>query len=410
LIDRESLMHLVRSDIDMGALTDILSSDLSVKRLWARLPAAWRGFAGWWRSELLALLPASLFACLRGSAGPVIRLGVESDGVRVEGVLAAGRVAHGETMAWPDYSVSALDRRLSGMGLKRSDGIIGVVLPPGSFFCRSFEIPLRARERVHAIARQELEHRTPFQAESVYFGMVVEPQQDHSETLTIRQTIVRRDVVDTAVRRLDLPLAGISFVAPATGDAASLAGPVSLRPEPDRAVPFTRRLLHMATVVAVILAGADAALFWWRQERTITAIEAQIAVVREQARTVRGLEQEIDRIRLALRTLEEQRVSLSTADLWRETSHLLPDHSWATDWRFRAGSVSIAGFSAATTELVGLFETSPAFTQARLDAPITFDAANARERFSLVVQARADATPGNHATSSNHRVPRVPRS
>jgi len=145
------------------------------------------------------------------------------------------------------------------------------------------------------------------------------------------------------------------------------------------------------TVAAVIIAGLDAALFWWKQERTITAVEAAVVVVREHALAVRGLEQEIVRIQSALRALEKQRDSLSTADVWRETSRLLPDHSWATDWRFRNGVVSIAGFSAAATELVGLFEKSPLFTQANLDAPITFDAANGREHFSLVVRTRADA-------------------
>ena len=69
---------------------------------------------------------------------------------------------------------------------------------------------------------------------------------------------------------------------------------------------------------------------------------------------------------------------------------MLPDHSWATDWRFQNGSVSVAGFSATATELVGLFEQSPLFMQARLNAPITFDPTNGRERFSLVVHLRAN--------------------
>lgn len=378
----------------MSALTDILSADVSPGRLWAQVPAAWRGFADWWRSELFGLLPESLVAWLGGTAGPAIRLGVETNGVRVEGVSATGHVAHGGTIAWSDYSVPELDRYLSRMGLKRSDGIIEVVLPPTTFFRRSFEIPVRARERVHAIARQELEHRTPFRAEGVYFGMIVEPRQRDSQTLTIRQTIVRRDLVEAAVRRLDLPLTDIHFVAPAMGDNDSPACSISLRPQADREVPFTRRLLRILTVAALIITGLDAALFWWRQERAITAIEAEIAVVRERALVVRGLEQDIARIRAALLTLEKQRTSLSTADLWRETSRLLPDHSWATDWRFRDGLISMAGFSAAATELVGLFEKSPLFTQASLDAPITFDAVNGRERFSLVVHTHAGAPSG----------------
>jgi general secretion pathway protein L len=321
----------------------------------------------------------------------VIRLGVEADGVRVEGVSATGRVEHSGTIAWSDYSVPALDRYLFQIGLKRSDRVTGVVLPPTTFLRRSFKIPVPARERLHAIARQELEHRTPFQAESVHLDMVIEPRQRDSKTLTIRQTIVRRDLVEAAARRLDLPLADIHFVAPAMNDNDSLASSISLRPEVDREVPFTKRLLHILTAAAVIVTGLDAALFWWKQERTITAVEVQVAVVREHALVVRGLEQEIVRIRSALRALEKQRASLSTADVWRETSRLLPDHSWATDWRFRDGLVSIAGFSAAATELVGLFDKSPLFTQASLDAPITFDAVNGREHFSLVVRTRADA-------------------
>jgi general secretion pathway protein L len=378
----------------MSALNDILSVDVSPRWLWAQVPAAWRGLADWWRSELLDLLPKPVVAWLGGTAGPVIRLGVETDGVHVEGVSATGRVVHTGVIPWPDYSVPALDRYLSRIGLKRSNGIIGLVLPPTTFFHRSFEIPVRARERVHAIARQELEHRTPFQADAVHLGMVIELRQRGSETLTVRQTIVRRDHVEEAVRRLELPLEDIYFVASAVGDNDSSMCSVSLRPEADREVPFTRRLLHILIATAVTIAGVDAALFWLRQERTITAIEAEIAVVRERALVVQGLEQEIARTRSALRALEKRRAALSTADLWRETSLVLPDHSWATDWRFQDGLVSVAGFSATATELVGLFEQSPLFTQASLNAPITFDGANGRERFSLVIHTRANPPPG----------------
>jgi general secretion pathway protein L len=374
----------------MSALNDILSVDVSPRWLWTRLPAAWRALADWWRSELLDLLPRSLVAWLGGTAGPVIRLGIETDGVRVEAVSATGRVVHTGVIAWADYSAAALDRYLSRIGLKRSDGIIGVVLPPTTFFLRSFDIPVRARERVHAIARQELEHRTPFQADSVHLGMVIEPRQRDAETLTVRQSIVRRDYVEEAALRLDLPLADIYFVAFATGDNDSAMASVPLRPETDREVPLTKRLIYLLIAAAVLIGGIDAALFWWRQERAITATEAEIAAVRERAVIVQGLEQDIARMSSALRNLEKKRASHSMADLWRETSRLLPDHSWATDWRFQDGLVSIAGFSPTATELVGLFEKSPLFTQASLNAPITFDAAKGRDRFSLVFHTRAN--------------------
>jgi general secretion pathway protein L len=320
----------------------------------------------------------------------VIRLAADADGVRIEGFSATGRVVHTGLIPWADYSLPALDRYLSRMGFKRSDRKIGVVLPSTAFFRRSFEIPVRAREHVHAIARQELEHRTPFQADSVHLGMVIEPRQRDSETLTVRQTIVRCEYVEAAVRQLDLPLEDIHFAASAMDNNDSSQHSVSLRPETSREVPFTKRVLHILIAAAAIIAAVDAALFWWRQERAITAIEAEIAAVRERALVVQGLEQEIARTRSALRVIENKRASLSTADLWCETTRVLPDHSWATDWRLQDGAVSIAGFSATATELVGLFEQSQLFSQANLNAPITFDAATGRERFSLVARVRAN--------------------
>src|SRR5262245_17103600 len=103
----------------MNALNDILSADLSLRWLWAQVPVAWRGLVNWWRSEFLDLLPESLVAWLGGTAGPVVRLGVETNGVRVEGLSATGRMAHSGTIAWDEYSVAALDRHLSRIGLKR---------------------------------------------------------------------------------------------------------------------------------------------------------------------------------------------------------------------------------------------------------------------------------------------------
>ena len=56
--------------------------------------------------------------------------------------------------------------------------------------------------------------------------MVIEPRQRDSQTLTVQQTIVRRDIVEEAVLRLDLPLADIHFVAP-LNDNDSLACSIS---------------------------------------------------------------------------------------------------------------------------------------------------------------------------------------
>jgi len=375
----------------MSAIRDLSFADRSLAVIRAHLRTGMRRLAAWWLAELRDLLPEAIVTRLCDRGAPTILLHVASDGVRLHIGPVRGRAAHHGHIAWSDYSPAALDRRLLAIGLKRDDGTLGLVLPPTAFFHRTFDVPTRARERIHAVASQELEHRTPFRTDDVHLGMNIDPHQRNSQTLTIHQTIVRRDLVEAAVRRLDLPLAQFSFVASAANESGSPASSVPLRPKSDHAASATVRLVRALAAAAFVIAVGDGVLFWRQQESAIAATEAQAAIERERALAVRGLEDEIARVRSSLRALEERRRLPSTADLWRETSRVLPDNSWVTDWRVRGGMVSTAGFSATATELVGTFERSPLFAEASLDAPITLDALNGRERFSLVVRTRADS-------------------
>lgn len=375
----------------MNALRELLFTDWSLASIQALTRAGWRRFASWWFAEFCDLWPEFIVALVCDRGAPVIRLQAADNGVRIEVASPRGRAMHRGSIGRSDYSAAALDRHLAGIGRKRRDATVGIVLPPGSFFHRSFEIPARAWDRIHAIARQELEHRTPFRADDIHFGMILDPRQRDAQTLTIHQSIVRRDLVEAASRDFDLTAAEISFVAPDAHQSGSPGPAISLRPDADQKVSSIRRLILALTAAAAILVCADAAAFWWAQERTIAAIEMRGAAERDKAVAVRGLEDEIARVQSALHALEERRRLPSTATLWRETSRVLPDDGWATDWRRRNGSLSIAGFSAKTTELVGLFEKSSLFAETSLDAPITFDALTGRERFSLIIRTRADA-------------------
>ena len=374
----------------MNVARDILFADWSLALIWAQLRTAWRRLAAWWLREFRDLLPESVVSRICGHGQPVMRLHVESDGARLEIVSTRGNEAHSGFISWSDYSAAALDRHLAGAGVKRCDGILDIILPPGAFFHRSFDIPTHARERLHAIARQELEHRTPFRVDEIHVGMTIDPQQKDSRTLTIHQTIVRRDLVETALGRLELRLAEISFVAAAPMKNTAIASSISLRPTSDHKTTFTTRTIRALAAAAVVIACADTMLFWHKRESMIAAIEAQTAIEREKALAVHRLKDDIARVRSSLRYLEQRRSLPSTTDLWRETSRILPDNAWVTDWRVRNGSISTAGFSMTATELVGLFEKSPLFREASLDAPITFDALNGRERFSLVIRPHTD--------------------
>jgi hypothetical protein len=369
----------------VSTVRELLFTDWSPALVRAHARAGARRLAAWWLAEFRDLLPRAVALRLCDRGQPVIRLQACPDVVRIDVVSPAGRVMHSADIARADYSAAALDRHLVALGRERHGAILALVLPESAIFTRTFGIPTRARERLPTIARQELEHRTPFLAADVHLGMVVAAQRD-GHTIMVHQSIVRRDLVEAAARALDLDPAEIAFVTAATPQGAPPAAAIRLRPDSDRKAAKTRRLAAALTAAAALLSCADAALFWWTQERTIATIEARAAGERDKAMAVRSLEEEIARVQLALRTLAERRGRPSVTDLWRETSRVLPDNTWLSDWRRRNGSVSIAGLSAAATALVALFEKSPLFGEASLDAPITVDTVSGRERFSLILR------------------------
>ena len=372
----------------MSTVRELLFTDWSPALIRAQARTGARRLAAWWLAELRDLLPGSIVMRLCDRGEPVIRLEACSDVIRVDVVSPGGRAIHGAVIARADYSAAALDRHLTALGRKRHGAILALVLPESAIFTRTFAIPARARERLHAIARQELEHRTPFLAADVHIGVGVGAQRD-GQTIMVHQSIVRRDLVEAAARALDLDPAEIAFITAATPQGAPPPSPIRLRPDSDRRAAKTRRLAVALTAAAAVMACADAALFWWTQERTIAAIELRAAGERDKAMAVRNLEDDIARVALALRTLADRRGRPSTTDLWRETSRVLPDNTWLTDWRRRNGSVSIAGLSTTATALVAMFEKSPLFGEASLDAPITVDTVSGRERFSLILRTPA---------------------
>jgi general secretion pathway protein L len=372
----------------MSSLSELVLAELSAADLWRGFCAGCGQARRWWLEEFRLLCPSSMLSWIGATGQPIVRLAPADNGVVVEITSTFGHSIRQTSIAWSDYTADTLDRELANAGLARGKTKLGIALPSAAFFHRSFDIPARAQDRVHALAPRELEHRTPFRADSVYLAMVFDKKPGAAGQLNVRQTIVRRDLVEAARHRLGLRLQDIAFAACSNTEAGRPGAMVPLHQETKSRTSSMIRLARAFGLVAVILAGVDFTLLWWAQERRLTEIETLAASEHGKAVAVRAIERDFDQLRASLRTLAEHRALPHAIDLWRETSRLLPDETWVTDWRLHGGSVSMAGFSSKATELVRLFEGSSAFKDAALDASITFDAVTGSERFSLLAHIR----------------------
>ncbi|UTD29049.1 PilN domain-containing protein [Bradyrhizobium sp. WD16] len=349
-------------------------------------------FCTWWREQLQQQLGVHAWSWLMGPERRVLQYRAADDLVELtlsgaeDGALARTRV--------PQASLTeAIDRILAAHQLARTDVDHALVLPTEAFFARRLLLPSEVLSRVHEIAERDIAAKLPFRIGDIYHRTIVEKSPD-PKRLIASQWIIKREIVENEATRLQLRLDDLSYVhGPST--AANTPSPlIALGHDRHAAMPWYWASVRSLVISGLVLATLAIGLKIWHQQQTLDDLDAQIAASRDRARTVR---QKLDG--LELKQAAVMRVHLDKAsmpgllDLLNETTTILPAHSWLSEFQLvqLAGSkleqqLLLTGFSEAAAGLVREFDRSPMFRETALTSPISTDAAEGRERFSLQVK------------------------
>ena len=135
-----------------------------------------------------------------------------------------------------------------------------------------------------------------------------------------------------------------------------------------------------------------------RRGQAADDLDQKIAEVSARASSVRKIADRAVAESRLLQVLHAERAKGPTfADLWEEVSRILPDEAYLSEFRLSDGKngeryLDLVGFAELAVGLPALFEKSPIFTDASLTAPITLNAAEKREAFSLRVKVKDSPT------------------
>jgi general secretion pathway protein L len=354
-------------------------------------------FLAWYGGEFLALFPPATAAWLtdRGQRELVLRAG-ERD-LR----LLDGRGAPAAIMSADEVAASSLDEALARRGVARKAAKIGLEIDASAFFVRRFDMPSVAAPNLPKLLVSDIERKTPFRLADVVYGHMVAKHPASPDKLAVSLWILRRDLIARAIENTGLDVGDLAFVRPSgLSPTAGAAPEITLERQTETTRWFRYAVIGLCALTAILLAiGVGATL--WRQSVVNEELDAKISEMSARAAKVR---QTADRAAAESRLLAVLRSARANgplfADLWEETSRLLPDGAYLTDFRLtepKPGerAIEIAGFAESAVGLPALFDKSPMFSNAGLTAPITPDAREKREGFSL--QARIDQP---HPTAS----------
>jgi general secretion pathway protein L len=353
------------------------------------LPILLRRFGRWWLKEFLGLFPEHVAEVLSGRGHPTLVVAADEAVISLELRKGTRLLVASEPVNPSDALAREIDRFLAAHGLKSNNLVVGLRLPEDGVFVRQLVLPAQALGAIDAIVAQDLANKTPFKVEDIYSDYAATEQLD-GDRVTICQWITRRQYVHQALLSLQIEIERISFLSFGSSDRGRPAPLINLQKGAYHRASWAQKAafgLCCSTLALALLAGS---LRYWRQQQSIDRLDAEIATVSSKAKQVRTLIEDLKEKKDALVQLRLRRSGQpGLIDLWEETTRILPSHSWLTEFRINEAAerqdpqVSIVGFSSEAPSLVGIIDGSPLFRDAALTSPITFDAAEGRERFAL---------------------------
>lgn len=365
----------------MTAAGGLMSREITL----SSLKAAFLRFCAWERDEFRSMLPPAALAWLmgRGAREAVVKAGAS------ELVVAAEPGGREIPISGGEIAEMSLETAFAKRRLSRKSVAVVLEMPAAAFLTREFEAPSAALAHLPQMIDAEIGRRTPFRRDEVLLGQHVGPNRAKGKA-TVHLTLLRRDLIGSALEPSGLSLDDLAEIRAEGVPKLTIRVGESLGN--DRR--FQQGALAMIIIAALLVCAGLGATFW-RQSQQASELDAQIAEASARAARVRQIADRASKESRLLAILHEtRRNNAPVTAIWEEVSRLLPDTAYLNDFHLsesKSGerTVDLAGFAQSAVGLPLLLDQSSYFTDATLTAPITSDAREKLENFSLRLKVRA---------------------
>ncbi len=351
----------------------------------------------WWIGELASLVPERLrrrlarptdtFVLLLGGGEATLCLETRHE------LKTLGRI---DLRGGPEAGdrVAAILRQ-HGLAREIATGSTAICLrlPPERALRSTVDLPLAAEGNLEEVVAFELDRHTPFKAEHAVFSHRVLERDAAAQRLRVELFVVPRAIVTEATAtasrfRLD---ADRVDVAEASGHRAASGNLLPSRSHAHRH-GYERPLLYgLASVAAVLMTLVAGYLPVYEAQQRAAGLEREFDAARKTAATAAALQKEIDALRKdELFLVDRKRERSTVSKLLLETTRLLPDDTWLSEWQVAGSEMQLTGYAGSASALINLLEQSHAFRNSTFQSPVVQDTKTGRERFHIAAQIAAE--------------------
>jgi general secretion pathway protein L len=297
------------------------------------------------------------------------------------GALAGGAFGPNRSELVAVYEDGALR---PGAGDGRRDAVL--VLPAAAVLRPMVRLPIASDNVLRRALGYELEKLSPVPPDQVYFDFRVLGRDRAAKTAEIELRIIRRDIVDDAVRLCRAQ--GLAAAAIRFGDDPRRADPRHFPVDRNAMLLSFWRRWSTALLGGAMLMLLSVVLFaaYLRGSSQLELLTDELLAESVRAAHAEHLQTRIERASAQLAFLAEQKRSPPFAAILADIAHILPDGSWLTELDISGGKIRVEGFSRSASDLIAVFDRSGHFTNAQFAAPVTQSATPGIERFDLTFE------------------------
>lgn len=258
-------------------------------------------------------------------------------------------------------------------------------LPPDKVLCRPLTLSDAAEENLQQVVQYELERRTPFKPDEVYFTASVANRSPETQEIKVALAVVPRATVDEAVERMAAlglrpERVGVSAPGLSAAEGVNFLPTDGAHKSPRWAIAGTGTLALVTAglLIAVILLPLE-----MKRDRA-AQLSAEVADLRKNTVAASRLTEEISGLRARNQFIQTQRSAAQPAvKVLDDLTRLLPEDAWVFQLRLQKGQVSAQGYATAVSALVERIESDPRFHNVAVQSRVTRDPKTGMERFHL---------------------------
>ncbi|MFD1626088.1 PilN domain-containing protein [Azospirillum griseum] len=279
-------------------------------------------------------------------------------------------------------------RRRDGGGLDKPPrrGSRVVVRPGVKALVRRLSLPVAAAAHLRPIVANQIDHRTPWPADQVWFDAAILGPSEDDRLIDVRVTVVPRAAVESAldaVRALNLTPSALEVE---DGEGGWTRLPLDADDPPSSARQAARWL---PLLVPLALASALLAPPLWERAALTDALAENGRAAAEVRRLATALE---DR-KTASDYADRRKAETASATVVLEVlSRLLPDDVWLNEFHLDNGVALLIGQAGDANRLPALLSASPHFADVQFRSAVVREAAGG-DRFQLSARVVPNDAP-----------------